>query len=130
MNRVELRNLDDVRKLLMSIAPREAENLMRTTTHDIAGQLADDARSQMPRDSGEMIAGTKHKREKSPGKGRSRSTVRVARAFYWRFLEYGDGPDNVEHAFFLKSLRKMNAELNTVFLATFARKLVQRLRRG
>lgn len=130
MNRVEIRNLDDVRNILMRIAPREAENLMRTTTHDIAGQLAADARSNMPRDSGGMIAGTKHKREKTPGKGLSRSTVRVARAFYWRFLEYGDGPDRVEHAFFLKSLRKMNVELNTVFLATFAKKLVARLKRG
>lgn len=130
MNRVEIRNLDDVRKILMTIAPREAENLMRTTTHDIAGQVAQEARSNMPRDSGDMIAGTKHKREKTPGKGKSRSTVRVRKAFYWRFLEYGDGPDNVEYAFFLKALVKTSAELNTVFLATFAKKLVQRLKRG
>jgi hypothetical protein len=130
VNRVEIRNLDDVRKILMTIAPREAENLMRTTTHDIAGQVAQEARSNMPRDSGDMIAGTKHKREKTPGKGKSRSTVRVRKAFYWRFLEYGDGPDNVEYAFFLKALVKTSAELNTVFLATFAKKLVQRLKRG
>lgn len=24
-------------------------------------------------------------------------------AFYWRFVEYGDGPDGVEHGFFLRA---------------------------
>ena len=48
-------------------------------------------------------------------------------AFYWRFLEYGDGPDGVEHAFFLRAKEKvMNSGAP---FASFAKRLTARLRK-
>lgn len=121
--KMTVRGIDDVNKLLEQIAPRQAHNIMRATVHDMAREVSKDAKANMPVDRGEMKKATKHKRERAmPGQPIS-STVRVnPRAFYWRFLEYGDGPDQVEHAFFLKSVEKLRGNLLPVFLRSFGKK--------
>ena len=82
----------DINAVLRDVGPREGRNLMRATVFDIAKQLAADASDRAPKDQGELAAGIKAKRERSP-RDRVNSSVRAA-PFYWRFLEYGDGPDN------------------------------------
>ena len=81
----------------------------------------------LPKDQGDLASGIKAKRERSP-RDRADATVRAA-PFYWRFLEYGDGPDGVEHAFFLKALQSMRPEMDLVYLEAFARKLAARMAR-
>lgn len=121
MMSVELKGLDDVDELLSKIAPRQAQNIMRATIHGIAGEIRDDAKRDMPVDEGDMKRGTKSKREKSV-RGQLLSTVRVAGAFYWRFLEYGQGPDGVEVAMFGKAVAKYRARQNEIFLQQFGKK--------
>lgn len=112
----------DVNRLLSQIAPRHAGNIMRATVHDIAKEVRDDARSGMPVDEGVMVKETKHKRERA-FPGRYRSTVRVGRkSFYWRFLEYGDGPDGVAYDFFLRAINSMRSKIHAQFLTSFGRK--------
>lgn len=130
----KLRGIEDVDALLSEIAPREAKNILRATVHDMAGQVAKDARHYMPEDSGAMVAATKHKRERprlsGPKADILRSTVRVnKRAFYWRFLEYGDGPDGVAHGFFAAAIQSLKINMNERFLRSFGKKFEQTLAR-
>lgn len=128
--RVDVHGLDDVSRLLKQIAPNHAANIIRATVHDVAKELRDDARSEMPDDEGTMIAATKHRRERFRF-GVARSTVRVGReAFYWRFLEYGQGPDRIAHDFFYKALQMMRGKLTRSFLSAFGRKFEAALKRA
>lgn len=117
-----IEGVEDVERLLSQIAPRHAKNIMRATVHDMAKQVAEDARKDMPEDEGTMIAATKHKRDRAKG-GKVSSSVRVNRiAFYWRFLEYGDGPDGVAYDFFRNAAHKLSSQMERTFLVSFAKK--------
>ena len=133
MLEVELSGIADVEDMLDQIAPRQANNIMRATVHAIAGEIRNDAKRNMPHNTpqstGAMIRGTKAKREKSV-RGRLLSTVRVAGAFYWRFLEYGQGPDNVEHAMFGKAVAKFRADQERIFVEQFGKKFEAALARA
>lgn len=124
---VKVTGLQDVKSVLLELGPREATNLMRTVVADIAKQLATDGKANAPADEGELRAGIGFKRER----GRRHFLAASVRAapFYWRFLEYGQGPDGVEHAMFLKALQKMRPEMDAVYLETFVRKLEARMAR-
>jgi hypothetical protein len=128
---VRIRGIEDVNRVLQEIAPREAVNLMRATTVELAKGIADDARANAPIDKGDIKAGIKHRRAKG-----TRTTVKaevVANAngssFHWRFREYGQGPGGREDAFFLRALMKAQTELAQRYLQAFTGKLVKRLAR-
>lgn len=132
--KVTITGLDDVNRILREIAPREAKNILSATTLEIAKELATDAKANTPDDptSPEWLgAGIKYKRARG-----NRDTVRsdvvvtnIRRNFFWRFLEYGQGPDNVEHAMFLKAFQKMKPEIVPTYLRVFGKKLESRLKR-
>lgn len=118
----ELRGLEDVDRLLSQIAPRQAKNILRATVHDMAKEIRDDARDGMPKDEGTLKKATRHKRERGTP-STIESTVRVSKAaFYWRFLEYGDGPDGVAYDFFYNATQKMRAQMMQRFLVSFGKK--------
>lgn len=127
---VGVTGLEEVSRLLGELAPNEARNLMRSTVYDIAGQLASDAANNAPVDQGNLKTAITHRRERG-APGRFEASVIVSSKgglpFYWRFLEFGQGPDGVEHAFFLRAIHKMRATLLDVFMETFVRKLTERL---
>jgi HK97 gp10 family phage protein len=125
---VEITGIADVNRALNDFAPKDARNLIRATVQDIAGQLAKSAKENAPGDTGQLKAGIKAKRDK-PTRNTVSSSVRVFGAYYWRFLEYGDGPDNVEHAFFLKALQEMRPDMDRVYMEAFAKKLAARIKR-
>ncbi len=118
---VKVFGLEDVKTTLTELGPREAKNLMRAVVFDIAKQLAQDGADLAPSDEGDLKAGIKPKRERGEPNLLA-ATVRAA-PFYWRYLEYGQGPDGVEHAFFLKSLQAMRPEIDRIYLETFVQKL-------
>lgn len=126
---VTITGLADLNAVLNAVAPREAKNLLRATVLDIAKQLAAEAKGSMPEDSGDMIAGTKAKRDRGTRDSIEASVVVGKDAFYWRFLEYGQGPDGLEYAFFLKALQAMRPDMERVYLEAFGRKLAARLAR-
>lgn len=129
MNNVTITGLSDVNKILRTIAPNEAKNLMRATVQEIASNIAKDVRPRIPKDKGELAQSVFAKRERGD-RETVQSTVNVdKKAFYWRFLEYGDGPDGIEHAFFLKTLEAAGADLDQKYMAIFVRKLEARLQR-
>lgn len=128
-NKITVRGLDDVSNLLTQIAPNQAQNIIRATVHDMAKQVRDDAKAGMPEDEGTMKKGTKHKRERAM-RGSARSTVRVGGAFYWRFLEYGQGPDGMAYDFFFKAVNKMRSNMVPQFLEAFGDKFEKALARA
>lgn len=129
---VRIRGIEDVNRVLREIAPNEAKNLLRATTADLAKGIAQDAKANAPVDEGDIKGGIKHKRARG-----DRYTVKaevVANAgskdtYYWRFVEYGDGPDKRAQGFFLRALMKSQAELAQMYLSSFTDKLVRRLAR-
>lgn len=123
---VEIRGIDDVRRLLSDIMPREAKTLTRQTTKDVATEIADEAKRIMPVDEGDMRRGTRVKQERDKD-GQGRASVRVRGAFYWRFLEYGDGPDGIEHAMFMRAKEKVMRNIDTIATQKFVKRLAARL---
>lgn len=124
-----LTGIDDVSSLLANIAPKEALNLTRSTVHATAGQVAKDAKRFMPADTGTMKAATKTRRRKVRN-GTVRSDVMVGKgAFYWRFREYGQGPDLREDAMFMKAIAQIRGQIDRIFTEQFGKKLEARLRR-
>ena len=131
MTNIRITGIADVNRVLQEIAPREAINLLRTTTLDLAKGISKDAKAKAPRDKGDVSAGIKHKRalgDKNTVKSEVLANTNDT-SFYWRFLEYGQGPDGVEHAFFLGALMQAQAEMEQRYLKSFTTKLTGRLAR-
>lgn len=120
---ITITGTQDVIRTLEQITPRHAKNIMRATVHDMAKEVRDEAKAGMPEDQGDMKRATKHKRERG-APGQLESTVRVGpKGFYWRFLEYGDGPDGVAYDFFRNATHEMRSQMMSRFLQSFGRKL-------
>lgn len=125
---VEIRGIDDVRRLLGDLMPREAKLLTRQTTKDVADAIAAEAERLAPVDEGDLRAGIRARQERDKD-GEGRASVRVRGAFYWRFLEYGDGPDGVEHAFFMRSREKVMRNIDSIATRAFVQRLAARMAR-
>lgn len=126
---VTIRGVADVNRVLTTIAPNEARNLLRATVFDVAKDFAREGADRVPKDQGVLAGAIKAKRERGT-RTTIAATVRVApQAFYWRFLEYGQGPDNVEHAMFLQTLQALRPDLERRYLETFVKKLLARIAR-
>lgn len=123
---VEIRGIDDVRRVLRDVMPKEAKVLSRQTVKDVADEIVDAAKPLMPVDEGDMRAGTRARQERDKD-GQGRASVRVRGAFYWRFLEYGDGPDGIEHAFFLRAREKVMSRIDSIATQKFVKRLAARL---
>lgn len=128
---ITVTGIADVNAVLATIAPREGINLMRVTVHDIALQLAKLAKDKSPDDpatsAGDLKSSIKAKRTRGTRQRVGSDVVVAPSAYYWKFLEYGDGPDHVEYAMFLKALQEMRPDMDRVYLEAFTRKLIARL---
>lgn len=126
---VTIRGIADVNRVLTTIAPNEARNLLRATVAELAKDFAKEGAERAPKDQGTLAGAVKHKRERGT-RTTIAASVRVApQAFYWRFLEYGQGPDGVEHAMFLQTLQALRPDLDRRYMEIFVNKLVARLAR-
>lgn len=127
---VTLRGLDDVNDILTKVGPRQANNILRSTVHKIATDIGKDAKRDAPEDDGDLRGAIKSKRERG-SRGYLLSTVRVNPvAYYWRFLEYGQGPDGEEHAFFMRAVEKFRRDSHRIFVTEFGKKWESALARA
>lgn len=138
--KVTITGIAEVNRVLREIAPREAKNLLSTTIMQLTKELAKDAKKNAPNDPStpEWVGdGFTNKRERGNKNTVAASVIventkgkgDAGRNYFWRFLEYGQGPDNVEHAMFLKSFQKMKPEIIPIYLRIFGQKLTARLKR-
>lgn len=123
---VEIRGIDDVRRVLRDVMPKEARILSRQTVKDIAQAMVDEAKPLMPVDEGVLVKGTFSRQERVKD-GIALASVRVRNAFYWRFLEYGDGPDGIEHAFFMRAREKVMQNIDSIATRAFVQRLAARI---
>jgi HK97 gp10 family phage protein len=128
-NRVTITGIADVNRILSEIAPNEARNLLRATITEVAKDVAKLATENAPKESGALKNAISHKRERGKRNILAASAGVGKDAFYWRFPEYGQGPDGVEHAFFLRAVRSIEPELEARYLNIFGQKLENRLAR-
>lgn len=125
--KMTINGIADINKVLREVPAREGKNLMRATVQDIANKLAKSARKKAPARTKGLRKSIKAKRERGTS-DTVESTVRVS-AYQWRFLEYGQGPDGIEHAFMLKSLQEMRPNMDREYLESFTKKLIARIAR-
>jgi hypothetical protein len=132
---VVIRGIADVNAMLGGLAPNEARNLMRATVYDIAKTAAQTATRYTPDDpgtgKGDLKSSIKPRREKSARDQANAAVIvsNIKRNYFWRFLEYGQGPDNVEHAMFAKAIEQLRPEMPRIYVEAFAKKLIARLKR-
>jgi HK97 gp10 family phage protein len=126
---VTVTGLDAVRQALGVTMDREGKRLSRQVVKDVAQAIADRAKERMPVDTGTMRAATKAVTGRDQN-GQPRANVVVGRdAYYWRFLEYGDGPDGVEHAMFLKGREAAMSQEFDLIAESFKKRLAAAMKR-
>lgn len=129
-NGVTITGLESVRALLAEQVPAEARALLKSTVRQVAADIATDARDAAPRDDGTLKRAIRARVAKSDSPDQPKAEAYVRKeAFYWRFLEYGQGPDGVEHAFFLRALTNYRADAERRYLRAFGQALSRRVRR-
>jgi len=133
----EITGTTELVDLLENVGPRHSRNLMRAAIHGVAAEIAKDAKSEAPRDSGKLRKAIKAKRKKSPPTAPT-SEVRVEHgndakhdAFYWRFIEYGtEGKTGQAARPFIKpAAEKASANFTETLLRQFGQKLENALAR-
>ena len=131
---VTISGIADVNNLLRQIAPREAKNLLSTTTVQIARDLATNTRPLVPKDAStpenlaDDIVGQRDRGTRTTVAASVR-VRNIRRNFFWKFLERGQGPDRVEHAFFLRAFHALRANIDQEYVRVVGDKLVKRLNR-
>ena len=134
--KMAITGIEDINRVFTSIAPAEAKNLMRAVVFDISKTAAGIAISNTPDDpattGGDLKSSIKPKRERGTRNRIEASVVvtNIKRNFFWRFLEYAQGPDKVEHAMFLKTIDTMRPGMAQIYKDAFVKKLLARLARA
>lgn len=118
---IKLDGIEALEQWLSVTAPDLARQLAGDMVLDVAQAIASDAKARMPADTGKMKKKTKAKKDKATKTQQSASVL--CGAFYWPFLENGDGPDGVEHAMFSKAQHRVEASLATAQFPRFKKRL-------
>ena len=133
---ISIDGLDELSQVLDQMAPKAARNLMRSTIHGVASEIAKDAKRKAPKDEGTLRRAIKAKRRrpKHPDKPFSDVIVTTGRsarhdAFYWRFLEYGT-TELPERPFFRPAIDGMRPEVPKIMKQQFGKKLEAMLKRA
>jgi hypothetical protein len=138
VSQFKIEGVEDVQKLLKKIAPREASNLARATTHGLASEGVKLARQKMQpfKRTGNLIKATKSKRRRTR-RGFFISDVVVTRGknskydgYYWHFWENGtkDGKTPAIKMF-ARTQQEMLANMNQRLTNQFVKKLVKKLKK-
>lgn len=128
---IKIKNDQAVKDILITVTPKVARNLVRSTVHGVAGEIRDDIKRTAPDDPStrkdDLIRSTKTKRERAKGWYFS-STVRIVR-FYWRFLEFGT-VKLIPRPFVLPAVERARTDLVARFRSQFGKKLEAMLARA
>ena len=126
---ITITGIPQFNQILQEIAPNEARNLLRATASAMAKDVAEEARGLAPVAEGDLKGAITSRRQRG-----TRTLIQAMagvgrQAFYWRFQEYGQGPDHAAHAFFLRASETLRANLEQTYLRVFGQKLEARLAR-
>ncbi len=132
---INVDGLEGITKILEDIAPKHANNLLRTTINGIATEIKKEAKLRVPSNTGNLKKAIKAKRKKSPAhkpealvyveKGRNAKND----AFYWHFVEYGTSYGQKEQPFIRPAKLVVENDLPNLFLKTFEKKLAAKIKK-
>jgi HK97 gp10 family phage protein len=135
-NGFEIKGTEDIAKLLESIEPKHARNLLRSTTHAVAGQLGKMSKvnARQYKDTGVLLKSIKTRRRKSPPMQPVSEVYVLPDAYYWRFVEHGTAgnstqPPQPERPIFRKAELDIRPKLPQVYAEQFTKKLEQKVKR-
>lgn len=136
MSKHQITGIREADALLSKIGPRQAYNIMRATLSALARDIAKDASGYAPRNNGDLEDNIKSKRMRALRGSSTLSAAAYVRGgasgdlFYWRFLEHGQGPDGVEHAFFARATENYRRDQRSKLEFHFVKKFEAALRRA
>lgn len=131
---IKIEGMAEVKAVLETVAPNVAKNLMRTTVHGIAGQIAKQSKVNAP-----LGATGKVKKNIKPKRRRGKpdevvSEVHIQQKadesslFYWRFVEKGTTKTD-ERPFIRPAVQAVEADLAEIFRNQFGKQLEKALAR-
>lgn len=92
---VKIEGLDELKKTLTGVMPREATNILRRTTLKIASAVRDEVRKKAPVRTGKLRRSIKSKRDRGTKTNISASVIadrsggKSGSGYHWHFLEFG-----------------------------------------
>lgn len=126
---VKIEGMDGVRRALRLMGASGKKH-SRKLVRGVADAIVAEAKPLAPVDTGTLRKSIVARTDRDI-EGGAVASVRVkSQAYYWRFLEYGDGPDGIEHAFFMRARAKVFADLDRVVTAAFLRAVAGDMRRA
>jgi HK97 gp10 family phage protein len=126
---VKIIGMDEVDAVLTQVAPNIARNLMRSTIHNLASQVAKLSKQNAPVGAtGRVKSGHKAKRRRAKGNDFA-SEVHIEGAFYWRFQEYGT-KDIPEQPFVRPAYDRVMGNMEQTFREAFGRQLEKQLKKA
>ena len=134
---LSVEGVDDIKKMLSDLAPREARNLMRATIHGVASEIAKDARRSAPRGASKNLSKAVKAKRKKSHPDRPVSEVRVEHgrgakhdAWYWWFVERGTKNVNYPRQEYLgPSIEAAKKDMDSRIRSQVGKKLEQLLAR-
>jgi HK97 gp10 family phage protein len=127
---VDVVGSEQVARTLSQLGPRQAKNLLRSSTRALASTVMKDAKSHMVWSEGYSTGATKRGtrlRQRRIRDGQVQFDIVVHDAFWWRFHEYGQGVP--EKAMFGRAVHAIRSKVGPMFEQLFVKKLAAMLAR-
>ena len=128
----EIVGAEELKGILNELAPREANNLMRRATYDMAKDLREDVRAGAPEKTGTLKkAITASRKRGTPGSIEAAVEITKGKsarndAWYWHFVEFGTRL-RAAKPFIIPAAERMRSRLKEIFEEKFGKQLEKTL---
>lgn len=120
----EIVGAEELKEVLSQVAPKEAANVLRRTTADVARDLRDEIRAAAPVDTGTLKKAIVSKRDRgTPGSVEASVTITKGKsqkndAWYWHMIEFGT-VFRAARPFIVPATERFRGRLKEIFEANF-----------
>tara|TARA_R110002051_G_scaffold127423_2_gene201079 strand:- start:830 stop:1267 length:438 start_codon:yes stop_codon:yes gene_type:complete len=135
MMSIELKGIDDVKKLLEDVAPKRATNLITATVRGVANEIKKEISGNLPKKTGGLKRSLKVKKARSD---KFKPIFRVVftggkseknQGSHWIFLEHGTSRGQRALHFVRKSRLKIESNLDFYITNQFVKKMNSAMKR-
>lgn len=134
MMSMEIRGIEDAKKILEEIAPKRSLNLITATVRGVASEIAKEMKGNAPKNTKNLIKSIKVKKSRSDkfkpvfkvefDSGKSKKHD----GFYWRFVEHGTQTSRASN-FVRRSRLKIESNMGFIIQSQFVKKLESQIKR-
>lgn len=125
---MQIEGFEELRETLVSVGPREANNILRAAVHGLAGKVRDELKRRVPVDSGDLKKSIKAIRRKAR-KNFHISDVRLgATAPYGLMTEFGTSKTPAQ-PFIVPGVESLRPKVPNIYRETFGKKYEQAMKR-